>query len=89
MTTRYVVNKANLHPDKPIPERHTQTFHVVLATDYERLQSALKALDRAYVNLIEAARDRIVSLGGTCDPVDVMERADPALRAARSYGEKP
>lgn len=43
---------------------------------------ALKDLRRAYVNLLESGRDRIVSLGGSCDPVDVMERNDPHLRRA-------
>ena len=45
---------------------------------------ALKRLYHAYVSLLETGRDRIVSLGGDCDPVDVMERSDPALIEARS-----
>lgn len=45
----------------------------------------LKALDLAYVNLLESGRDRIIMLGGSCDPVDVMEQADPFLRRARSF----
>ena len=45
---------------------------------------ALKRLYHAYVSLLETGRDRIVSLGGDCDPVDVMERNDPALIEARS-----
>lgn len=44
---------------------------------------ALKALDRAYVCLMEAGRDRILALGGECDPADTMERSDPNLYAAR------
>jgi len=43
-----------------------------------------KALYRAYVRLLEAGRDRILLLGGDCDPVDVMEASDADLRAARS-----
>jgi hypothetical protein len=38
---------------------------------------------RGYVNTLEAGRDRIASLGGECDPVDVMEHGDPHLRKAR------
>lgn len=49
-----------------------------------RLREALQDLIRAYVNLMEASRDRIIDLGGHCDPVDVMERSDFALRAART-----
>jgi len=47
------------------------------------LLEALKRLARAYVSTMESGRDRIVSLGGDCDPVDVMERGDPYLRIAR------
>ncbi|WP_313415968.1 hypothetical protein [Stenotrophomonas sp.] len=42
-----------------------------------------KALYRAYVRLLESGRDRIRDLGGTCDPVDVMEANDIDLQAAR------
>ncbi|MBH1476945.1 hypothetical protein I5U59_09510 [Stenotrophomonas maltophilia] len=42
-----------------------------------------KALYRAYVRLLESGRDRIRDLGGTCDPVDVMEANDVDLQAAR------
>ncbi|KOQ76096.1 hypothetical protein ABW45_12385 [Stenotrophomonas maltophilia] len=42
-----------------------------------------KALYRAYVCLLESGRDRIRDLGGTCDPVDVMEANDVDLQAAR------
>lgn len=45
---------------------------------------ALRALYRAYVQLLESGRDRIVSLGGDCDPVERMESGDPALHAARA-----
>lgn len=47
------------------------------------LRKGLKRLMLAYVNLLEIGRDRIVSLGGTCDPVDVMEKNDPVLIATR------
>lgn len=44
------------------------------------LLTALKDLRRAYINLLESGRDRIIAIGGTCDPVDVMEANDPWLR---------
>lgn len=47
------------------------------------LLKALKYLARHYVGQLENARDRIVSLGGQCDAVDVMERGDPHLRQVR------
>lgn len=46
------------------------------------LLTELKRLRLAYVNLLETGRDRIIALGGQCDPVDVMEHADPALKTA-------
>lgn len=48
------------------------------------LLEELKNLHRNYVNLLEAGRDRIVALGGDCDPVDRMEQDDPHLRAAKA-----
>lgn len=47
------------------------------------LRGLLNKMNRAYVNLMENGRDRIVMLGGDCDPVDVMERDDPYLRELR------
>ena len=51
-------------------------------TAIELMLSELKALRRAYVNLLESGRDRIIDLGGTCDAVDVMEANDPHLLSA-------
>ena len=51
------------------------------ATD---VREALRKLYQAYVNLLESGHDRITSLGGTCDLVEVMEAGDPALVAARA-----
>lgn len=48
------------------------------------LYEALNKLQHAYVNLMEIGRDRIRSLGGDCDPVDVMEAGDPTLKIARA-----
>lgn len=56
------------------------------------LLTALKGLYRAYVVLLENGRDRIVSLGGQCDIVTVMEDNDPVLirvRAVIAQAEKP
>lgn len=47
------------------------------------LERGLRDLYRAYVRLLESGRDRITSLGGDCDPVDVMERSDIDLRKVR------
>lgn len=47
--------------------------------------AAFKALYHAYVRLLESGRDRIIDLGGTCDPVDVMEANDVNLQAARRF----
>jgi hypothetical protein len=55
-----------------------------LRAEVGRLREALAALYRGYVNTLEVGRDRIIDLGGACDPVDVMERGDPWLRAARA-----
>lgn len=46
------------------------------------LLEALKNMRRAYVNLMESGRDRIIFLGGECDPLDVMEAGDPNLRTS-------
>ena len=50
----------------------------------DELLAALENMTHAYVCLMENGRDRIISLGGACDPVDVMERNDPYLREIRS-----
>ena len=47
------------------------------------LEQGLRDLYRAYVRLLESGRDRIKSLGGDCDPVDVMEQTDIDLRKVR------
>lgn len=55
-----------------------------LRKERDALRGALSALIRGYVYTLESGRDRITSLGGQCDPVDVMEARDPYLRAARA-----
>lgn len=52
--------------------------------EVEALRAALINLIRGYVNLLEIGRDRIVELGGQCDPVDQMEASDPYLLDARA-----
>lgn len=46
----------------------------------KELLAEIKRLRLAYVNLMETGYDRIIALGGSCDPVDVMEAGDPAIR---------
>lgn len=50
----------------------------------DELLAALKKLNRAYVQLLENGRDRILSLGGECDPVDYMEQVDCNLAECRA-----
>lgn len=47
------------------------------------LLKKLKSMYRAYVNLLELGRDRIIDLGGTCDSLEKMETSDPQLRECR------
>lgn len=48
----------------------------------ELMLSALKSLRHAYLNLLESGCECILDLGGTCDPVDVMEDRDLYLASA-------
>lgn len=45
---------------------------------------ALRDLIRSYESLVRTARDRIIDLGGDCDPAPRMIADDPALREARA-----
>jgi hypothetical protein len=63
------------------PEFHTAAQPQGVVGD--EMRKELEALYRAYVRLLESGRDRIMDLGGKCDPVDVMERTDPYLIQAR------
>lgn len=56
-------------------------YHTVELTEFKNLY-------RAYVHLLETGRNRILDLGGCCDPVDVMENSDVDLREARSVIER-
>lgn len=47
------------------------------------LEQGLRDLHDAYVRLLESGRDRIMSLGGYCDPVGVMEQNDTDLLKVR------
>lgn len=55
-----------------------------LITAAPDLLAEVKRLVLDYVNLLETGRDRIIALGGSCDPVDVMEAGSPALRRAKA-----
>jgi hypothetical protein len=48
------------------------------------LRQSLGSMIHAYVRLLECGRDRILDLGGQCDPLDVLEASDPWLRDARA-----
>jgi hypothetical protein len=50
----------------------------------DELREALRRLYRGYVVTLENGRDRIITLGGDCDPVDRMEREDPLLHDMRA-----
>lgn len=65
--------------------RHIAALKIMEAADeIERMRIEGHQLIRAYVNTLEVCRDRIISLGGTCDPVDRMESGDPALIRAKA-----
>lgn len=75
----------------PMPAGHDWRVPVMRPTCKESLpvapaidlEQGLRDLYRAYVRLLESGRDRIKSLGGDCDPVDVMEQTDIDLRKVR------
>ena len=48
------------------------------------LRQSLGSMIHAYVRLLDCGRDRILDLGGQCDPLDVLEANDPWLRDARA-----
>ena len=52
-------------------------------------RAELQRLYHAYVNLLEIGRDRIISAGGSCDPVDRMEEGDPTLVRVRAFLAEP
>lgn len=54
----------------------------------DELLEALEDLYKGYVFVLEAGRDRIMDLGGQCDPVDVMEIGYPRLASARAVISK-
>lgn len=64
-----------------IDPEYVANAHLIAAAP--NMHEALHALYRAYISLFETGRDRIVSLGGDCDAVDVMVSGDPALAKAR------
>ena len=45
----------------------------------KELLAELKSMSKAYVNLLEAGKDRIESLGGDCDDVAYMAARDTAF----------
>lgn len=53
----------------------------LIATAPDLLEE-LKFLRRAYVNMLEGGRDRILELGGQCDDVATMVAADQNMRSS-------
>lgn len=82
---RYNVISKGIPSEILLVEQPDGPFYRVTEVDARiaELEGALKDLIRGYVNTIENGRDRIIFLGGDCDPVDVMERGDPYLQEAR------
>lgn len=64
-----------------LADRYMANTAAAAADRIEALEKALRKAKRGYVHLMTVGHDRILDLSGTCDPVDVMERADPTLRA--------
>jgi len=58
--------------------------YALLKKQRDDLLAAMEKMNRAYVILMESARDRICDLGGECDGIEVMERNDPCLRESRA-----
>jgi hypothetical protein len=87
--------RPNLTGSKAVQAYNHRAAHADLSAEVRELVEGYRSLYRAYVNTLEVARDRIRELGGECDPVDVMERGDPALSLARerlakfTHQEKP
>lgn len=58
---------------------HAIQYHDELVQMNQDLLAELKAMAKAYVNLLEAGKDRIESLGGDCDEVTYMAAHDVDL----------
>ncbi|WP_368647766.1 hypothetical protein ABRZ00_12970 [Castellaniella ginsengisoli] len=65
-----------------IAEAKVQIEH--LDRQNNALRQSLGSMIHAYVRLLDCGRDRILDLGGQCDPLDAMEASDPWLRDARA-----
>ena len=63
---------------------HMLIHSMKLERERDELREALRRLYRGYVVTLENGRDRIITLGGDCDPVDRMEREDPLLHDMRA-----
>ena len=58
---------------------HAINSHDELVQMNQELLAELKSMAKAYVNLLEAGKDRIESLGGDCDEVTYMAAHDVDL----------
>jgi hypothetical protein len=68
--------------------REARESERVLLDHIRLLRTALQDLDRAYVSMMRSGYDRIIELGGDCDPPETMERGNPYLRQAREALEE-
>ena len=71
----------NLFSVPSMEEAHANARLIAAAPD---MLDELKNLRRAYVNLLESGRDRIVFLGGQCDPILTMVENDPHLKSSEA-----
>ena len=65
-------------------KREIATEIINRCNSYGAMAAAMGRIDRAYVRVLELARERITELGGDCDSVEKMERDDPELRQLRA-----
>lgn len=54
----------------------------------KEMREVIQDSKRFHVNTLENGRDRIVSLGGSCDSVEDMERGDRLVRNANAILER-
>ena len=86
-TTKTMRERADAHEYQE--QRLTASMLRFAAAEIERLQNELRLIYRGYLTTCEAARDRILAVGGECDGMDTMERDDPHLIRIRAALSDP
>lgn len=76
---KYFRGSTDIAEDYYEPICHAINSHDELVEMNKELLSELKAMAKAYVNLMESGKDRIESLGGDCDEVAYMAAHDANL----------